>query len=377
MKILQITSSFFPVLGGQEKVVYEISKRLSERGHELTILTTDLFSENEKYVKEEFSEGIRIMRFKNKYFLGGYGYCPEAVKWLKKNWKNYDVVHSHGYNRYLSEIALNKLYKKKPLIFSPHGFIHTKKNLIFKKIHDLTLGKFVRKANYCTALTNLDFGEYKRLGVKQEKIIKIPNGVDINRFSKNNKKEIAEIKKKYGKFILYVGRIHESKGLQYVIEAIKNINVKLLIVGKDSGYKKDLERIADSMNIRDKILFAGGINDERIVSFYGASEAFVLFSEWEGFGIVAIEAMATGKPVIVSDRGSLPYLVKDDKQGFVVEFKNVGKLKKKIEEVLSNKKLQIRMGKEGIKTSKNYDWENIVKEYEQIYGRVSKWNSEK
>jgi glycosyltransferase involved in cell wall biosynthesis len=367
MKILQITSTFFPVLGGQEKVVYEISKRLAEKGHEVTILTTDLFAEKEKYTKEETLDKIKILRFKNKYFLGGYGYSPDAINWLKKNWKKYDIVHSHGYNRYLSEIALKVLYKKIPLIFSPHGFIHTKKNYLFKIIHDLTIGRYIRKANYCTALTKLDFKEYKRLGVKERKILEIPNGVDFEEFSKEDKKEISKIKKEYGKFILYVGRIHKSKGLQYVIEAIKDIDIKLLIVGKDSGYKKELEKISEGMKIRSKIVFLGGIIDKKLIDFYKASEAFVLFSEWEGFGIVAIEAMAAGKPLIVSDRGSLPYLVKEGKQGFVVEFKNVQKLSNKIEEILTNKKLQEKMGKEGIKTSKNYDWKKIVNKYEEVY----------
>ena len=115
MKILQITSTFFPVVGGQEKVVYELSKRLVELGHEVTILTTDLLCNKKYLLKEEIFDKIKVIRLKNDFFLGGYGYSKAAISWLKKNWENYDVVHSHGYNRHLSEFAPAFLKEKRPV----------------------------------------------------------------------------------------------------------------------------------------------------------------------------------------------------------------------------------------------------------------------
>ena len=370
MKILQITSSFFPVLGGQEKVVYEISKRLVEKGHKVTILTTDLLCE-EKVPKREKLEGIEIVRFKNKLFLGSYGYSPEAIRWLKENYSKYNIVHSHGYNRHLSEFAIKILYGKIPIIFSPHGFIHTKKNYFFKIIHDITFGRFVKRANLCTALTKLDFGEYEKLGVKKEKIVEIPNGVDVEKFSKSKKYD----SKKFGDFILYVGRIHESKGLQYVLEAIKKLDTKLVIVGKDAGYKQDLMEKSKKLGIEKKLIFLGGIVDEDLIKLYKSSKIFVLFSEWEGFGIVVVEAMAAGKPIIVSNRGSLPHIVNNKKEGFVVKFKDVKELHKRIEQLLNDNKLCKNMGIEGKKTSKKYEWKNIVKKYEEIYNAQIKTQS--
>ena len=370
MKILQITSSFHPIIGGQEKVVLETAKGFVKSGHDVTILTTDLFCEDKNLPSEEVIEGVKVIRLKNKYSLKGYGYSSEAIGWFKENWKNYDIAHSHGYNRFLSEYALFYLRNKIPVVFSAHGFIHTKKNYLFKILHDFTLGKFVRYASKCTALTKMDYKEYSRLGVSKNKVIDLPNGVDVEKYNHPNKKYTASLKKKYGlngKTLLYTGRIHKSKGLHYVLEAIKEIDCKLLIVGQDVGYKEELVRISKELNIENKLDFAGCLPDEEFIASYYASDVFVLFSEWEGFGIVAIEAMAAGKPLVVSDRGSLPFVVEDGKTGYVVPFEDVGALKEKLGLLLDDAKKRNVMGDAGKKNSKQYAWDNIIKVLSKVY----------
>lgn len=373
MKILQITSTFLPVIGGQEKVVEELSTKLKKLKHDITILTTDLFCGGKNLPKEEKINGLRIVRCKNDFFLGGYGYSKETINWLKQNWKKYDVIHSHGYNRFLSEFAVYYLRKKRPVVFTPHGFIHTKKNYFFKIIHDLTIGRFIKYAKICTALTKLDFREYKKLGVKKEKIIELPNGINIENFKKINKKNLESFKKKYGlekNIVLHVGRIHKSKGLNYLVKAIKELDVKLLIVGEDAGYKEELLKKIKRLGLADKIIFTGPLDGKNLSKAYLACDVFVLFSEWEGFGIVVIEAMAAGKPVIVSDRGSLPYLIEEDKTGLIVPFKNIKLLEKNIDFLLNNKKVAQTMGENGKKVAKDYDWNKIIKRYEEIYKSV-------
>lgn len=375
MKILQITSSFYPVIGGQEKVVFETSKCLVDLGHEVTILTTDLFCEDQNLPSEELKEGIKIVRLKNKFSLKGYGFSSEAVNWLKKNWKEYDIVHSHGYNRFLSEYALFYLRNKIPTVFSAHGFIHTKKNYLFKILHDATLGKFVRYACKCTALTKLDFNEYFKLGVQKENVFDLPNGVDVEKFSNPNKKCVTSLKKKFnlrGKTLVYTGRIHKSKGLNHVIEAIKDLDCKLLLVGQDAGHKQELIELSKKLNIEKKVIFAGCLPDEEFIAAYYASDIFVLFSEWEGFGIVAIEAMAAGKPLIVSDRGSLPFVVNDGKEGYVVPFENKALLKVKISELLVDPNVRKKLGEMGKNNSKRYSWGQIVRNLETIYKSILK-----
>ena len=371
MRILQITGTFFPVAGGQERVVYEISKRLVKKGHQVDILTTDLLCNN-KVKRKEKQGGINIIRLKNNLYLGGYGFSKEAFKWLKDNWKKYDLVHSHGYNRFLSELSLWILKEKLPLIFTPHGFIHTRKNYLFKFIHDLTVGRVIGNADKLTALTKLDFIDYKRLGVEEEKIAEIPNGVDIKKFGKIDEGNVSIFRKKYqlSKTILFVGRIHESKGLRYLVEAVKDIDCKLMIVGEDAGYKKKLENRIRNLGIKNKVIFTGHLEEKEKITSYHACDVFVLFSEWEGFGITVIEAMASRKPVIVSDRGSLPFLVENRQEGFIVPFKNINGLKEKINFLLKKKKAAKQMGLNGLKKAKGYNWEKIVEMYLKVYKEI-------
>lgn len=370
MKILQVTSSFLPILGGQEKVVFETSKRLVKQGHSVTVLTTDLFCEKDNLPREETVEGFKIVRLKNNFLMKGYGYSHEAKRWLRENWRDYDLVHSHGYNRFLSEYALFYLNKKLPLVFSAHGFRHTKKNYFLKVLHDISLGRFVKLADKCTALTTKDYGAYLKLGVKKENIFDLPNGVDVGEFSKRDSKLIKKLKDRYGingKTLLYIGRIHKSKGLQYLVSTLKSLDCKLLIVGQDGGYKNILENQIKNLGVEDKVVFTGPLPDEELVAACHLSDVFVLFSEWEGFGVVVIEAMASGLPVVVSDRGSLPSLVDDGVNGIVVPFGDSALLEDKLKNLLRNESQINFLGRNGKKGVVKYSWENVISSLLDIY----------
>jgi len=208
------------------------------------------------------------------------------------------------------------------------------------------------------------------LGVEKNKIIDLSNGVHLNKFSKINFNEIKKFKKKYNlnkDVLLYVGRIHKSKGLQYVLEAIKNLEIKFLIVGKDAGYKRNLKRRIKKLKLEEKVIFAENLNEKELVTAFKSSKIFTLFSEWEGFGIVVIEALAAGIPVVVSDRGALPQLIENNVNGLIVKFKDIEKLKEDIEKLLSNNKLRNKFIKNGINFSKNYSWESIIRKIEKVY----------
>ena len=368
MKILQIASAPVSYPGGTEKIILEISKKLSKK-NEVTILQTTLY-EPKKTTGTLYKEKIKIITCKNDYFLRGYGYSKEFVKKLEKIWEIYDVINIHGYGRFTSDFALKFLKNKKPLIFTADGFFHSKKAAFFKKIHNKIKGNLIKNAGLCTALTELEKKEYIRRGIKTDKIKVIPGGVDVNEFEV---KASNALKKKHSnrkKILLYVGRIHETKGLRHVVRAIKDLDVTFLIAGKDEGYKKELEGLVEKLGIKNKVKFLGFIDDALLPKIFSIADIFILFSEWEGFGIVVIEAMAAGKPVIVSDRGSLPFIVKDEKEGFIVPFGNERLLKEKIKHLLENKVKAREMGTLGKKKAKGYNWENIANLYMDVYKTV-------
>jgi len=375
MKILHISSVPISYPGGTEKVIWELATRQAEE-NEVTILQTTLYLPK---LKESIisKEKVKIITCKNDLWLGGFGYSKSFKSTLNKIWDTFDIVHIHGHGRFTSTYALSFLNNKRPMIYSAQGFFHNKKHSFFKKTYNLAFGRLLKNANFCTALTELE-RKYllNKFKIKPNKIMLLPGGIDLDNFGHASTKEIMRFKKKHGLIgrptILYVGRIHESKGLQYVVEAIKDINCNLLLIGKDVGYKQTLMDKATLLGIKDKLIFAGILDDKNLKIAYRSSDIFTLFSEWEGFGIVAIEAMASKLPVIVSDRGSLPYLIKNNQNGLIVGWKNVKKLKEMINLVLNQRPLRKRLIKNGLKYSNNFDWNNINKNVEEMYGQAIK-----
>ena len=369
MKILQIASAPISYLGGTEKIIWEISKRLAKK-NKVTILQTTLY-EPKKKVGISYKKGVEIITCKNDFFLGGYGYSSEFKKKLKQIWKDYDIAHIHGHGRYTSNFAMGFLNKKKPFIYSGQGFFHSKKNYIFKKIYDILFKSRLKKASVCTALTKLEKTKLLNMGVDAKKIRIIPGGVDLKEFKPL--KNLNSLRKKYiggdinKKILLYIGRIHESKGLQYVINAIKNIDLKFIIVGENAGYESKLKLMVKNFNIKNKVKFLGKVGKKELIELYNISDIFILFSGWEGFGLVVIEAMAFGKPVIVSNKGALPLLVKDGENGLVVNYPNTKELKSKIKRLLEDDNQRKKLGKKAKEFSKKFDWNKIVKIYLSTY----------
>jgi len=369
MKILHISSAKITYPGGTEKVIWELAKRQAKK-NKVTILQTNLYEENIPFEEEIIKERVKIITKKNNFFLGGFGYSLNFMKELKKIWHNYDIIHIHGHGRFTSNYAMGFLKNKKPFIYSGQGFFHTKKNNFFKKFYDFLYKNRLKKASFCTALTPIEKDTLIKMGVKEDKIKIIPGGVDLKLFKiKINKDEVKKryLDKKYlnKKILLHLNRVHESKGIQHVINAIKDLDVVFLIAGKDAGYLEQLKKQVMELQIADKVKFLGMVSEKEKVELYKIADIFMLFSDWEGFGIVAIEAMAGGNPVIGSDKGSLPLIIKNRATGFIA--KNEEELKEKINMLIGDKTLRERLSKNAKNFAKDFDWEEIVKKELNLY----------
>jgi len=375
MKVLQISSARVQYPGGTEKVVWELSKFLVKQGHEVTILQTNLYEKGVEYKRAEDVDGVKIITCKNDGFLGGFGYSREFKGKIKEIWENYDLVHIHGHGRFTSNYSLKYLKNKIPIIYTAHGFFHSKKANIAKQVHDKIFGNLLKNAMFCTALTKIEKEKYVQMGIPEKRIKIIPNWIDLEKFKprKINKKKILE---KYDlenkKTLLCVGRVHESKGSQYVIEAIKDMDINFLIVGRDVGFGEELDRRIKKLGLSKRVKLLGGVDDKKLMEMYALADTFVLFSSWEGFGIVILEAMASGLPVIVSDRGALPTLIKNKENGLIAKFPNVGELRKQIKLLFEDKKLFDKIKKNSLTFVKGFKYSKIAKQYEGLYGRLVK-----
>jgi len=375
MKILNISSARVQYSGGTEKVVWELSKFMARQRHEVTILQTDLYEKGHKWKAVEKKEGINIITCKNDRFVKGFGYSGEFKKKLKEIWKNFDIVHIYGHGRFTSEYTLRFIKNRKPIVYSACGFFHNKKHSFAKKLYDKFFKGSTRYIDFCTGLTEIENKRYGELGVSRGKREVVPAWIDLEKFKKR-KINKENLRKKYGikdkKTLLYVGRVHESKGLQYIVKAVKNLDVNFLIVGRDADFSATLNEKIKRYKIEDRVKLLGGLDEESLLDSYSLADAFILFSSWEGFGIVVLEAMAVGLPVIVSDRGSLPTLIKNKENGLVVKYPNVEELKENIQLLFGDKKLEKKVKKNSKNFVKKFEYSRVAKQYEEIYERLVK-----
>lgn len=389
MKILQVTNFFKPSweAGGPVRATYEISKSLVQDGHDVTVYTTDGFKHRLDVVKNKpvFVDGIRTYYFRNLslYLSRNMNlpipyYLPVV---LKKEIKNFDVIHIHEYRTFLA--VLIHYYAKKyniPYVLQPRGSMPLLGKNNQKKIFDYFFGNsLVQDAKLIIASSKIESSFYSERfpNIDQKKIIYIPNGVSIENYSNLPKK--GEFKKQYSinesdEIILFLGRIHEIKGLDILVEAFSNLlkyhnNIKLVIAGPDDGYFKKLEAIVDKLDLGDNVIFTGPLYEQQKIKAYVDADVFVLPSRYESFGNVILEAIACGIPVIITDRCGVSDIVENE-VGFIVEY-DASHLFNALNVLLSDEELRDRFGKNGMKMANDYlAWNKIVCLLENIYKNI-------
>jgi glycosyltransferase involved in cell wall biosynthesis len=217
-------------------------------------------------------------------------------------------------------------------------------------------------------------------------IVVIPTAcVDTTYFTPNL--NVDEIIRKYGlqgkKLVLFVGRIIYSKGVHYLIKAFKLlkesnfVDVKLILIGPTEGFGKEslcspyfewLLTLIRAFNLEMDIVQAGTVPREELRKFYVASDIFVLPSIIEASPLVVSEAMASGKPIIASNVGSVSMQVKDGWNGFIIQPGNALQLAQKMEYLLSNPQEIKRMGKNSRKHSeKEFSWKTMTERLYKAY----------
>lgn len=381
LKILQVISTppFAWATGGCARVVYDQSRELARLGHEVTILTTDLFEPDQRYPinNPEIVDGVKIIRFKYISDLLAWKYkiyiSPGMINFLKKNLDDYDLVHLQDFispQAYYTSKYCRKF--KIPYLITTHGSTywvlqHGFLNQVYLK---LAANKILSGADRIIALTKMELEHYNELGISQSKITVVPNGIDLAPF--RNVKEIGKFKIKMGldneKIILYLGRINPIKGIEVLIKSFSDLSknldsVKLVIVGPDEGYSHELKNLIQKLDIKDSVIFTGPLYDEDKLEVYTDADIYVLPSKYETFPITVLEAWASGIPVIVSEHCGIADYVK--KAGLV--FKNETQLKEAMMKIITDSKFAERLTCKGKKMANEFDWINVSKKLENLY----------
>ena len=209
-------------------------------------------------------------------------------------------------------------------------------------------------------------------GVADDRIVTIPNGINLARFDPANANARREVRKSFGisqdvPLVLFVGSQFRLKGLEFAIRALTEMNTEavLLVVGGDATTQ--YKRLAEQLGVGHRVIFAGSRSD--LPKIYPAADAFVLPTLYETFALVCLEAMASGLPVLASPVGGIEDYLVDGENGLHIS-RDAGDIAVKLDRVLSNPTLHARLRENGLATAKKYSWEKIAKQYLTLFNVV-------
>ncbi len=375
MKILHVVPFFSPSFGGSVTIPYHLTHWLAKRGHEITVITTD-YKYDPGYAQS--LENVEVIPFRQVAHLGLFLYSPGMRGWLKTNISKYDVVHLHNFRSYQNNIACK--YAKEfnvPYIAQPHGSlprIVEKKGL--KQLYDVVWGNDILKnASKIVAVSGNEVEQFRQAGIPDEKITVIPNGV--NYVSPASLPPAGQFREQYGiqekHIILYVGRIHKRKGIDFLIRAFSSFiqtwtgdDVTLVIVGPDDGYRSVLEGLVEQLGLSDKVRFIGFIPS--LVAAYQDADVLVYPSTYEIFGLVPFEALLCGTPVIVTDDCGCGEIIKEAECGYLVHYGDVAGLAETLRSALEHPDANRGMVEAGRRyIEERLAWESVVKQVEVMY----------
>jgi phosphatidylinositol alpha-mannosyltransferase len=201
----------------------------------------------------------------------------------------------------------------------------------------------------------------------------IPNGIDLEKFSP----EVQKIKKfnddKLN--ILFVGRLEKRKGLKYLLDAYRRVkdefyNSRLIVVGPGTRFLGKYKKQVRDYGLKD-VHFVGSVSDNELPRYYNTVDVFCApATGQESFGIVLLEAMACGKPIIASNIEGYAGVMTDGKEGILVPPKNVEGLAEALKTIMTDEELRKKMGERGMITAESYSWQRVAKKIAAYYDKV-------
>lgn len=300
--------------GGMPVSTIGIARGLARLGHNIKVLSSDVLSYNKDKLREEiFNEcdaNIAVYRFK--HFLSRRGAIQLSLKpWLNKL-QDCDLLIIHGIYGPFLRAAIYALKTRKPYLVYPHGQLMKKglQSKAWKKYFyfKLIVKPLVNRAASLVVTSQDELNQCRDLGISS-KIAIIPHGVDFDLFQKLPDREIAFTRwptLRNKKVILFLSRISEEKGLYFLLDAWSQIYLKypqtvLVMAGDiDTPYARTLASKIKQMNIADRTFLYGGVYDKDKINLFSVADVFVLPSISENFGLVVLEALAAGIPVVTT-----------------------------------------------------------------------------
>jgi glycosyltransferase involved in cell wall biosynthesis len=350
--------------GGVGKIVAEYARYLTNSfGHDVTV-----FAHNEPDMTRDRDAEYEIRRFSAVNIKQPYTISFGMLRSLLGD--KFDIIHSHhyGYAPATVGFAAAKLKRTKHVISTYYHppFYGTSQRLAFSLYHMTQGFQILKFSDSVISMTNHEKRMLLRLGANDVDVL--PGFVDTSVFRpKNIGRE---------KLVLFVSRLSTHKGAATAFRIADEMtqarsDVKFVFIGSPP-HESGLAAYYDSLKKRRNIRFLSNLAEEELVTWLNRASVFMLPSKYEAFGLVMAEAQACGTPVVASNVGGIPDVVKNGETGFLTECDDVKEMKKHIETLVDDSTLNRKMGRAARKhTINNFDTKNVIKKLNSIYGAIA------
>jgi glycosyltransferase involved in cell wall biosynthesis len=361
--------------GGSILAAYHIVTEVAKRGCKTDVFTTsvdskDVIEKRENMVIYRYGTNFRVLS------------SNVSVGMFRKPIKHdVDIVHTH-FDIPPGPIAGLRYAKKKnvPLVVTYHGdWVESHGGLIRRAgiaIHNKYLvDKLLSYADTIISPSECYINGSRFLREYKNKIVVIPNGINLSDFNISYSKDECRVQLGLPldkKIVLFLGYLSPYKGPDIIVRAmsriIKEVPDALLLFVGEGIMGEELKSLSKKLGVDKHIKFAGFVGDSfKKALFYKSADIFAFPSLSEIFGIVNLEAMACGIPIVASKVGGIPDVVKNGENGLLVPPRDSEDLADAVIYLLENKDIREQMGKNGRKKAKDYSWETIAEDTEKVY----------
>lgn len=354
MKFVDVNPFFYPFKGGIENRMHDTAKLLAAKGHDVTILTGRLPDTEEE---EMTPEGYRIIRLKSKLiniynppFISSEGVL-ETLQSLDADAVNYNYRWAPSYNKDLKSYDGYKVFTYHNMWGEGTG-IQSK----FSEINDNAFRKTLMTFDHIVCVSDYVRNDLISRGIPQEMTTTIPTGFECPELKRTGE----------GNFILSLGRQVKTKGLKYLIEAMTNVDCKLVICGKGPE-TKNLEKQIVKLGLEEKVDMRGYVSEEEKSKLMSTCKFFVMPSLFESFGLAAVELMSHGKPLVCTNVNGLPETVGNG--AITVDPADPKALAEAMNRLLDDGKLRAELGQNARIRAEYYSWDRFIDTYESILSR--------
>jgi len=338
MKILHIYKDYYPVLGGIENHIKLLAEGQARRGHEVTVLVTN--TGRDTVVEER--NGLRLIKAGR---LASIASTPLSLSfpWYLMRMRP-DIAHLH-FPYPPGEVSNWLLGNARRTVIRYHSDVIRQQGWL--RLYRPIMWRVLRAADRLIASSPNYVRTSPYLSRLSDKCTVIPLGIDVERFRHADEELVTDIRRRYGTpLIFFVGRLRYYKGLQYLIRAMAQIPARLLI-GGIGPMQHEWEAEVQKLGLGEKIVFMGEVPDAHLPALYHAADVFVLPASHrsEAYGLVQIEAMASGTPVVCTELGTgTSWVNRDGETGLVVPSCDPDALASAIARLLDDEELRCAMG---------------------------------